>query len=195
MPPATPAREACPAPNALSLLRAAGEPTRLRILALLAEGERSVKDMTHILGQSQPRISRHLKLLAEAGLLERHREGCVGVFTASRTRARGPVAGAIGARLVPFDPMSPATASAPKPCAEARVGGSSRLFRGNMPPSGTRSARCTCPSRISRPPYSRARRTAPRPRRRSRHRHGAHARDCSRRALKAASASIFARHA
>src|SRR5260221_713699 len=47
-------------------LRAAGETTRLRLLALLAEGEHSVKDLTEILRQSQPRVSRHLKLLAVA---------------------------------------------------------------------------------------------------------------------------------
>ncbi|HEY0292532.1 MAG TPA: metalloregulator ArsR/SmtB family transcription factor [Hansschlegelia sp.] len=65
---------------ALAGLRAAGEPTRLRILALLAEGELSVSDLTEILGQSQPRISRHLKLLVEAGLVERHREGAWAFF-------------------------------------------------------------------------------------------------------------------
>ena len=59
----------------LSGLRAAGEPTRLRLLALCAHGELSVTELTRILGQSQPRVSRHLKLLVEAGLLERHREG------------------------------------------------------------------------------------------------------------------------
>ncbi len=59
----------------LSGLKAAGEPTRLRLLALLAGGELNVKDLTRILGQSQPRISRHLKLLTEAGLIERFREG------------------------------------------------------------------------------------------------------------------------
>jgi ArsR family transcriptional regulator len=59
----------------VAALRAAAEPTRLRILLLLAAGELNVKDLTHILGQSQPRISRHLKLLAEAGLVERFREG------------------------------------------------------------------------------------------------------------------------
>ena len=53
----------------LEALRAAAEETRLRILALLAEGELSVSDLTDILGQSQPRISRHLKLLVEAGLV------------------------------------------------------------------------------------------------------------------------------
>jgi ubiquinone/menaquinone biosynthesis C-methylase UbiE/DNA-binding transcriptional ArsR family regulator len=55
-------------------LKAAAEDTRLRLLALLGEAELTVSDLTAILGQSQPRISRHLKLLAEAGLVERHRE-------------------------------------------------------------------------------------------------------------------------
>ncbi|MBS7541703.1 ArsR/SmtB family transcription factor [Ancylobacter oerskovii] len=55
-------------------LKAAGEDTRLRLLALLGEGELTVSELTEILGQSQPRISRHLKLLAEAGLVERFRE-------------------------------------------------------------------------------------------------------------------------
>ena len=57
------------------MLRAAAEPTRLRVLALLKDGELSVKDLTRILNQSQPRISRHLKLLAEAGLVDRLRDG------------------------------------------------------------------------------------------------------------------------
>ena len=52
-------------------LRAAGEGTRLRVLALLAEADLTVSDLTKILRQSQPRISRHLKLLVEAGLVER----------------------------------------------------------------------------------------------------------------------------
>ena len=56
-------------------LRAAGEHTRLRILALCARGELSVSELTQILGQSQPRVSRHLKLMVEAGLLERLPEG------------------------------------------------------------------------------------------------------------------------
>lgn len=56
-------------------LRAAAEDTRLRILALCGRTELSVSELTHILGQSQPRVSRHLKLLVDAGLLERFREG------------------------------------------------------------------------------------------------------------------------
>lgn len=59
----------------VEILKAAGEETRLRLLALLAQGELSVKDLTDILGQSQPRVSRHLKLLADAGLIVRHAEG------------------------------------------------------------------------------------------------------------------------
>ena len=59
----------------VEVLRAAGEETRLRLLALLADGEHSVKDLTEILGQSQPRVSRHLKLLVDAGLVERNAEG------------------------------------------------------------------------------------------------------------------------
>lgn len=59
----------------LAVLRAAGEETRIRVVALLAGAELTVKDLTAILGQSQPRISRHLKLLTEAGLVERHPEG------------------------------------------------------------------------------------------------------------------------
>lgn len=64
----------------LVALRAAGEETRLRILILLTYGELSVTELTDILGQSQPRISRHLKLLMEAGLVERMREGAWAFF-------------------------------------------------------------------------------------------------------------------
>lgn len=59
----------------VGVLKAAGESTRLRLLALLADGDHSVKDLTEILDQSQPRVSRHLKLLADAGLVQRHAEG------------------------------------------------------------------------------------------------------------------------
>ncbi|HWL45306.1 MAG TPA: metalloregulator ArsR/SmtB family transcription factor [Ilumatobacter sp.] len=61
--------------TALAALRAIGEETRLRLVALLRHGELTVTDLTEICGQSQPRISRHLKLLADAGLVDRHREG------------------------------------------------------------------------------------------------------------------------
>lgn len=59
----------------LAGLRAAAEPSRLRLLAICSQGEWTVSELTQVLAQSQPRISRHLKLLADAGLLERFREG------------------------------------------------------------------------------------------------------------------------
>src|ERR1700727_2412524 len=61
--------------QAVEMLRAAGEPTRLRILALLRREELAVGELTRVLGQSQPRVSRHLKLLTDAGLVERFPDG------------------------------------------------------------------------------------------------------------------------
>ena len=55
-------------------LKAAAEPTRLRLLALCAASELTVSELTGIVGQSQPRVSRHLKVLCRAGLLTRYRE-------------------------------------------------------------------------------------------------------------------------
>lgn len=59
----------------LQVMRAVAEPTRLRLLALCAHAELTVTELTQILGQSQPRVSRHLKLLVDAGVLDRFREG------------------------------------------------------------------------------------------------------------------------
>lgn len=56
-------------------LRACADESRIRILALLESSELAVTEITAILGQSQPRVSRHLKILHEAGLIERHQEG------------------------------------------------------------------------------------------------------------------------
>jgi ArsR family transcriptional regulator len=65
-----------PSQTLVEILRSAGEQTRLRLLLLLHDqGEFNVKDLTQILGQSQPRLSRHLKLLTDAGLIERFQEG------------------------------------------------------------------------------------------------------------------------
>ena len=60
--------------NLLNLMKSVADPTRLRLLALLAPGELTVGEITQILKQSQPRVSRHLKLLSAAGLLERFKE-------------------------------------------------------------------------------------------------------------------------
>lgn len=59
----------------IKALKAAGEPTRLRILAALSCYELTVTELVSLLGQSQPRVSRHLKLLLEAGLVSRFQEG------------------------------------------------------------------------------------------------------------------------
>src|SRR5579863_3897170 len=75
------------ADEAVDALRAAGEPTRLRILALLAVEELSVMELSRILDQSQPRVSRHLKLLTEAGLVERFPDGAWMFY---RVAAHGP---------------------------------------------------------------------------------------------------------
>lgn len=80
-------------------LKAAGEETRLRVLALLAEAELTVSDLTDILRQSQPRISRHLKLLVEAGLVERFREGTWAFFRLAEHGAGADVARALIERL------------------------------------------------------------------------------------------------
>jgi ubiquinone/menaquinone biosynthesis C-methylase UbiE/DNA-binding transcriptional ArsR family regulator len=82
-----------------AVLKAAGETTRLRILALLAEAELTVSDLTDILRQSQPRISRHLKLLAEAGLVERFREGSWAFFRLGERSSSGDLARDLIARL------------------------------------------------------------------------------------------------
>ena len=67
--------------HVLIALRAAAEPTRLRLLALAAGGQFCVTEFAEILAQSQPRLSRHLRLLGEAGLLDRAREGANTWFT------------------------------------------------------------------------------------------------------------------
>lgn len=90
----------------VALMRAAGEPTRLRILALLADGDLTVKDLTAILGQSQPRISRHLKLLTEAGLVDRFPEGAWVYYRLVETGAEARVLRSLLARLDPDDPAA-----------------------------------------------------------------------------------------
>lgn len=87
----------------VAVMRAAGEATRLRLLALLEEGEHSVKDLTEILGQSQPRVSRHLKLLADAGLVTRNAEGAWAYYGLAEGSAGAELAHWLIARLDPED--------------------------------------------------------------------------------------------
>ena len=81
-------------------LRSIGEPTRLRVLALLAHGELAVGELVEILGMSQPRLSRHMKFLTSAGLVERLPEGAW-VFYRLPAEGRGR---ALVDAILPFVP-------------------------------------------------------------------------------------------
>ena len=84
----------------LAGLKAVAETTRLRILFALSHGEMNVTELTQLLGQSQPRVSRHLKLMAESGLISRHKEGNWVLF---RQREEG-IGGALSRALVDMLP-------------------------------------------------------------------------------------------
>ncbi|MFN7056902.1 ArsR/SmtB family transcription factor [Hyphomonas sp.] len=91
----------------LDRLRAAGEPTRLRLLALLRHHDLSVGELVQVLGQSQPRLSHHLKALSEAGLAERLPEGAFVFYRAAR-RGEGKALldalfGLLGADVAEFE--------------------------------------------------------------------------------------------
>jgi ubiquinone/menaquinone biosynthesis C-methylase UbiE/DNA-binding transcriptional ArsR family regulator len=86
-------------------LKAAAEDTRLRLLALLDQAELTVSDLTDILGQSQPRISRHLRLLAEAGIVERFREASWAFYRRAGEGNGAALASAVLALADPSDPV------------------------------------------------------------------------------------------
>jgi ubiquinone/menaquinone biosynthesis C-methylase UbiE/DNA-binding transcriptional ArsR family regulator len=92
-------------PALTATLKAAAETTRLRLLMLIGEAELTVTDLTAILRQSQPRLSRHLRLLAEAGLVERHREGSWAFFRLGEAGGAADIARALIARLDANDPI------------------------------------------------------------------------------------------
>ena len=86
-------------------LKGLADPTRLRLLSLLRHGELTVGEICRVLGQSQPRVSRHLRLLTEAGFLDRFREQQCVYY---RTPAAGPRAGWVRELLAAVDPEDPA---------------------------------------------------------------------------------------
>ncbi|MBU8538290.1 ArsR/SmtB family transcription factor [Falsiroseomonas tokyonensis] len=110
----------------LAQLRAAAEPTRLRLLSLCARGSFCVSDLCGILGQSQPRLSRHLKLLVEAGLLERMPEGANVFF---HLPADADLVRQILARLPEEDPLLAADRRAAARLAAERARAASDAFR------------------------------------------------------------------
>src|SRR3954453_16034429 len=89
----------------LEALRAVAEPSRVRLLAICAQGEWTVSELVQVMGQSQPRISRHLKILAEAGLLERFREGSWVFYRRAQSGEGGRMARSL-CRLLPADDAS-----------------------------------------------------------------------------------------
>lgn len=86
-------------------LKAAAESSRLRILALLSRGDLTVSDLTDILHQSQPRVSRHLKLLLEAGLIGRYQEGSWAWFRLADDDAARELVQALVSRVDASDPQ------------------------------------------------------------------------------------------
>ena len=115
----------------VTALKAAGEPTRLRILALLGQGELTVNELVQVLDQSQPRVSRHLKLLAEAGLIERCQEG---TWVFCRLADRGPNAALLRVTLDMLPADDEALARDHKRLAQvrsARASSADAYFRAN----------------------------------------------------------------
>lgn len=90
--------------QATAVLRAAGETTRLRLLALCAQREWSVTELAASLGQSEPRVSRHLKVLCEAGLLQRTRRGQWVCYSLTDVGDVAALASTLLARIDPADP-------------------------------------------------------------------------------------------
>lgn len=81
--------------QALPIFRALADATRLRILQLVRRMELSVGELAQVLGQSQPRVSRHVKILCDAGLLERRKEGSWVFVALGAPAAVAPVAAAL----------------------------------------------------------------------------------------------------
>ncbi|RZA13685.1 MAG: metalloregulator ArsR/SmtB family transcription factor, partial [Lysobacteraceae bacterium] len=82
------------------LLRALNDPTRLRIMRLLAHMELAVGELAQVLGQSQPRVSRHIGILCDAGIAERRKEGSWVFLRSAIAPDRAPPLGAAAARLL-----------------------------------------------------------------------------------------------
>src|SRR3954468_9858881 len=113
----------------VAMLRGAGNPTRVRLLLLLREAELTVSELIEIVGQSQPRVSRHLKLLGEAGLLERFKEGSW-VFYRAADSGKGGILGAALAGLADAALLEPDLARLAH-VRKARAEAAAAYFRAN----------------------------------------------------------------
>ena len=91
-----------------ALFKALADPTRLRIARLLSAMELAVGELAQVLGQSQPRVSRHVGILCDAGLAERHREGSwVFLRAASGTEGTAPIIAALDQLLAIAEQENP----------------------------------------------------------------------------------------
>jgi ArsR family transcriptional regulator len=115
----------------LNGFRAAAESTRLRVLSLCAEGELTVTELTHILGQSQPRVSRHLKVLCEGGLLERHQERTWVFYRLAELGREAAIADSIIALLPDDDPTLALDRERLAAVKQARAERAGQYFRDN----------------------------------------------------------------
>lgn len=117
----------------MAALRAAAEPTRLRLLALCGQAELTVTELTQILGQSQPRVSRHLKLLCEAGLLERVPEGTWAFYRVGERLSGAPLVYAVTALLPAGDATLARDGERLAAVKRARAESAESYFRENAP--------------------------------------------------------------
>jgi ubiquinone/menaquinone biosynthesis C-methylase UbiE/DNA-binding transcriptional ArsR family regulator len=117
--------------EAVGMLRAAAEPTRVRVLALLSKEELAVLELSRILGQSQPRVSRHLKLLAEAGLVERFPDGAWVFYRLTRAGPERALIDQALALIAPDDATLVADASRLAGVAEGRAAQAGAYFARN----------------------------------------------------------------
>lgn len=117
--------------HVLATLRALAEPTRLRLAALAADGEWTLSDLVDILGTSQPGLSRHLKLLAEAGVVERSREGPHLIVRLATAGPAAALARAALAHLPQDDPLLSADRRRAASLRAARARAASETFRAN----------------------------------------------------------------
>ena len=123
-----------PASDLVAWLRAAGEATRLRLLALCSDRDLSVSDLAMAVGQSEPRVSRHLKILCEARLIERLRQG---QWVHYRVTQAEPAVGFVHSLLSQLNRADPVltrdrgrlTAASATATADATVATESRLGR------------------------------------------------------------------
>ena len=126
-------------------LKAAAESSRLRILALLSRGDLTVSDLTEILNQSQPRVSRHLKLLLEAGLIGRYQEGSWAFFRLSDAEVAREFVQGLVSRVHEGDPQIERDLERLGAVKRRRQERAACLFQRATPQAGTRSARCMRP--------------------------------------------------